>query len=64
MRGAWARFAKNPFAGPGWNALGTFAGTDLGVLGTNGDSGVTVIRESDVDSRCGILTPFYSAIGE
>ncbi|KAH6632903.1 Alpha/Beta hydrolase protein [Boeremia exigua] len=23
MRGAWARFAKNPLAGPGWNALGS-----------------------------------------
>ncbi|KAF1834105.1 alpha/beta-hydrolase [Decorospora gaudefroyi] len=25
MQGAWARFAKNPFAGPGWNAVGTGA---------------------------------------
>lgn len=23
MRGAWARFAKNPLGGPGWNAVGT-----------------------------------------
>lgn len=23
MQGAWARFAKNPLAGPGWNAVGT-----------------------------------------
>lgn len=23
MQGAWARFAKNPLAGPGWNAIGT-----------------------------------------
>lgn len=23
MRGAWARFAKNPLAGPGWNPVGT-----------------------------------------
>lgn len=59
MRGAWASFARNPFAGPGWNALGTFGGTDLGVLGTNGTSGVTVIRQSDVDSRCRILEPLY-----
>jgi carboxylesterase type B len=22
MRGAWARFARNPYAGPGWNAVG------------------------------------------
>lgn len=25
MRGAWARFAKNPMGGPGWNAIGTGA---------------------------------------
>ncbi|KAK4555192.1 hypothetical protein LTR86_007488 [Recurvomyces mirabilis] len=25
MRGAWARFAKNPVGGPGWNAVGTGA---------------------------------------
>ena len=23
MQGAWARFAKNPAAGPGWNQVGT-----------------------------------------
>jgi hypothetical protein len=23
MQGAWARFAKNPLAGPGWNQVGT-----------------------------------------
>jgi hypothetical protein len=63
MRGAWARFAKNPVAGPGWNPIGTFARTDLGLLGTNGSSGVTVIKESDVDGRCGIFTPLYSLFG-
>ena len=25
MRGAWARFAKNPLGGPGWNGIGTGA---------------------------------------
>lgn len=25
MQGTWARFAKNPLAGPGWNQLGTGA---------------------------------------
>ncbi|KAH7396267.1 Alpha/Beta hydrolase protein, partial [Pyrenochaeta sp. MPI-SDFR-AT-0127] len=25
MQGAWARFAKNPLAGPGWNEIGTGA---------------------------------------
>lgn len=59
MRGAWASFARNPVLGPGWNPLGTFGGLDLGVLGTNGSSGVTVIKQSEVDSRCTILEPIY-----
>lgn len=30
MQGAWARFAKNPLAGPGWNEINTgVAGTIL-----------------------------------
>lgn len=30
MQGAWARFAKNPLGGPGWNSVGTGqAGTVL-----------------------------------
>ena len=42
MNAAWAAFAKNPQGGPGWNKLGTFNGVDVGVLGANGSSGVTV----------------------
>jgi acetylcholinesterase len=30
MQSTWARFAKNPFAGPGWNAIGT--GTEGSLL--------------------------------
>ena len=63
MRGAWAQFARNPMLGPGWNPLGTFGGTDLGILGTNGSSGVTVVAQSEVDSRCAILEPVYSYFG-
>jgi hypothetical protein len=59
MRGAWAQFARNPTEGPGWNNLGTFGGTDLGLLGTNGSSGVTVIKQIEVDERCPILEPIY-----
>lgn len=59
MRGAWASFARNPAAGPGWNALGTFGGTDLGLLGTNGTGGVVVINPNEVDERCRILEPLY-----
>jgi len=63
IRGAWGRFAKNSMGGPGCNAIGTFAGMDLGLLGTNGTSGVTVIKGSDVDGRCEIFTPLYHLLG-
>ncbi|KAH8805212.1 Alpha/Beta hydrolase protein [Xylogone sp. PMI_703] len=61
MRGAWARFAKNPRAGPGWNAIGTFGGVDLGVLGANGSSGVQVIKPEVIDVNCHIFAPIYEA---
>ena len=59
MRRAWAAFARNLSAGPGWNALGTFEGMDLGLLGTNGTAGVVVINANEVDERCTILEPLY-----
>lgn len=31
MQAAWARFAKNPLAGPGWNSLGTGARGGVGL---------------------------------
>ncbi|KAK5008345.1 hypothetical protein LTR39_005198, partial [Cryomyces antarcticus] len=66
MRGAWARFAKDPVNGPGWNRVGSGAqygapaDMDLGVLGDRLNakgSGVTVIRESEVNGRCGLFKP-------
>ena len=62
MQGAWAQFAKNPYLGPGWNRLGTFDGVDLGVLGTDGGSGVTVVRQAEVDARCGLYKSIYANI--
>jgi hypothetical protein len=68
MRGAWARFAKDPAAGPGWNAVGMGSGyyggngdLDLGVLGAHGSSGVKVVRQSEVDGRCKIWEPLLTA---
>ncbi|KAF2650147.1 alpha/beta-hydrolase [Lophiostoma macrostomum CBS 122681] len=68
MRGTWARFAKDPLAGPGWNAVGTgsdyyeaAADLDLGVIGANGSSGVTVVRQSEVDIRCKFWEPILTA---
>ena len=62
MQGSWARFAKNPTLGPGWNRLGTFDGYDVGALGANGSSGVTVIPQAEVDARCELYKPVYSRI--
>jgi carboxylesterase type B len=60
MQAAWANFAKDPASGPGWKALdGT--GNDLGCLGCNGSSGVQIIDENDVDSRCSLFAPLYQA---
>jgi carboxylesterase type B len=91
MRGAWARFAKNPMGGPGWNAVGTgtagqvLVGAEQVVVGgvyqdASGEavdgtwntglfgnrdnalsSGVTVIDQSEVDSRCALFEPIYEA---
>ena len=59
MQAAWAGFAKNPSGGPGWNEVGTFDGTDLGALGSNGSGGVTVISPDSVDAKCRIFAPLY-----
>jgi hypothetical protein len=92
MQGVWARFAKNPEAGPGWNGVGTgkkgnvlmgaydegvggvlvtgngseISGEwSLGILGDVGEvkgSGVTVVRQSDVDTRCELFRELYVAV--
>ena len=63
MRGAWADFARNPKNGPGWNKLGTYNGTDLGVLGWQGSSGVTLANKTIADSKCKVFTPLYNLLG-
>jgi hypothetical protein len=56
MRSAWARFAKDPIAGPGWNAIGSGknyyereADKDVAVIF---EDGVRIKRQGDVDRRC------------
>jgi len=68
MRGAWARFAKDPVSGPGWNAIGTGSqylegagDQDVGLLGSHGNAGVKVISQNEVDSRCKLWTPLLMA---
>lgn len=62
MNAAWANFAKDPHAGPGWNALGTFNYTDLAVLGANGSSGATLISRQEVDAQCHLLLPVFKTL--
>lgn len=72
MQVAWAKFAKDPLGGPGWNAVGSAsqfygaaADRDVGDLGNRLDaasSGVTVIRENEIDSRCYLYEPLYQAV--
>ena len=66
MRHVWASFAKDPIAGPGWNAIGTgssyFGGKedydlDVGVIGADGSAGVKIVRQREVDARCGVWAP-------
>lgn len=59
MRKAWADFAKDPKAGPGWDKLGT-TGEDLAVLGLDGSVRSTMVNESVVDSKCAIFAPVYN----
>lgn len=63
MRGAWARFARNPMAGPGWGEVGSFNGTDLGMLGLDGSCGVTVVSPEEIDARCELYDGLYSLLG-
>lgn len=62
MNQAWAAFAKDPMAGPGWPALGSFQ-EDLASLGPLGSSGATMIKQSAVDFRCPVWFPIYKAVG-
>ena len=84
MRQAWARFARNPAEGPGWNAVGTggnfvrtaedWAGfgvpelvqeaddLHVGVLKAEPTAGVKVVRQSEIEGRCGLFLPIYEAL--
>lgn len=62
LQTAWATFAKNPTRGPGWNPLGTFGGVDLATLGSNGNSGVSMVSQNAVDSKCPVFAPFYATL--
>ncbi|KAK6212186.1 para-nitrobenzyl esterase [Colletotrichum tabaci] len=62
FRGAIARFVKNPFAGPGWPAVGSaYAPLDTAVLGDVGNvPGVMALADvTAVDHRCRLYEEFW-----
>lgn len=63
MQTAWANFAKNPTAGPGfaeWTPFtGVSAASDLGALGVNSIN-VTMVDPSVIDTRCHLYDDQYA----
>lgn len=62
MQTAWASFAKCPECGPGWNMLGTFSGRDVADFGVHGSSGLRLVEQQELDSKCHLYTPYYLAL--
>lgn len=58
---AWAKFAKNPTAGPGWPALQLGAAGQMGILGNGsvGGVGVAVVKQSHLHAICPLFKPLY-----
>lgn len=63
MQTAWANFAKDPSAGPGWNAIGTNSGLELGNIGGVDKTGETTVQLSSVDSICTLWKPIIDKTG-
>lgn len=62
MQGVWSGFAKNPTAGPGWPALGTNGGVELGVLGGSAKpTGEDTMPLIEADYPCVLLGPVLIA---
>jgi len=59
MQGAWADFAKNPDAGPGWAKW-----PEVRVLGAaNGNATEVNVQAEVLDQRCALYTAIYAATG-
>ncbi|KAF2450311.1 carboxylesterase [Karstenula rhodostoma CBS 690.94] len=54
MRGAWAKFAKDPAAGPGWKAIDVNkkGAADVAVFTAEQPKKVKLVTQSEVDGRC------------
>lgn len=62
MQRTWADFAKNPSGGVGWPKVGSALGKELGLLGSNGSSGVTVVNTLVADYPCALYAPIADAL--
>ncbi|KAF9695949.1 hypothetical protein EKO04_006020 [Ascochyta lentis] len=60
MQKTWAGFAKSPAGGVGWPKVGSALGKELGLLGSNGSSGVNVVNTIVADYPCAL----YAGIGD
>ena len=57
MQTAWASFAKNPVAGPGWDQVPRVA-----ALGSNGVL-KTIVNAGTLDRNCPLYRAYYNAVG-
>lgn len=57
MQKTWAGFAKNPSGGVGWPSVGSAFQKTLGLLGSNGSNGVTVVDTLVADYPCVVYAP-------
>lgn len=59
MQTAWANFAKDPAAGPGWVKYGSTAASLANVGGEGSRDSITLIDPVVVDSRCHVFDEAY-----
>ncbi|KPM46353.1 hypothetical protein AK830_g182 [Neonectria ditissima] len=63
MQEAWARFAKDPNAGPGWDVvprLAVFGGGARAGMSEAGREALKIGNASDIDQRCQLFQGFFS----
>ncbi|KAH7312453.1 cholinesterase [Stachybotrys elegans] len=62
MQTAWARFARDPAAGPGWDAVPAVAVLGGGVREGDEESPeetISMVQENDLDARCILFRSLY-----
>jgi hypothetical protein len=59
MQTAWANFAKDPTAGPGWDRVGTPGGKDLGHFNYNGK--LVLDTPAYLDRNCPLFEDLVAA---